>query len=60
VVAVLLSVCVDVAHGAAVWSSIMTILGGFRVEGIKLKRSQGSNQLWINNGLVGGDWNMTG
>jgi len=27
VVAVLLSVCVDVAHGAAVWSSIMTILG---------------------------------
>lgn len=27
VTAVLLSVCVDVAHGAAVWSSIMTILG---------------------------------
>ncbi|CAJ1396524.1 unnamed protein product [Effrenium voratum] len=27
VVAVLLSVCVDVARGAAVWSSIMTILG---------------------------------
>jgi len=27
VMAVLLSVCVDVAHGAAVWSSIMTILG---------------------------------
>lgn len=28
--AVLLSVCVDVAHGAAVWSSIMTILGSSR------------------------------